>query len=405
VERKAQAPGLRWHPKTGKPIWRASRAAIKVGYPVKNVSLATLAYDEAALEARCHRLQAEMNDWLAGRRGRKPLFDGTIGSLINFYQTDQASPYHNLEPASRHPYDVYARMIVGTVGKRRIDALDGRDLKRWWNEWSAPVSKQGGRPRLAAGRMAFIVLKTALAFGIACRKPGCAELKEIIRESRFIKAPPPRTEAPTADEVDAAIAAAHELGHPEVAFAYALQFEGSMRQWDVIGKWVPLSDQRPSSIIDGNKKWLGPMWSQVDENLILRYTPSKTQFTTGAKGTVDFPACPMVMTELAKVPDDARRGPLVINPQTGLPYTQRRYAEIWRKVADRAGIANTVWNRDLRAAAVTEAREGAAPTDDVAKVAAHSKRTTAKVYDRDSLEAHRRVMRARVARRNAENGK
>ena len=52
---------------------------------------------------------------------------------------------------------------------------------------------------------------------------------------------------------------------------------------------------------------------------------------------------------------------------------QRRFAELWRKVANKAGIASTVWNRDLRAAAVTEARQGAAPSDDVAKVAANSK--------------------------------
>ena len=177
-----------------------------------------------------------------------------------------------------------------------------------------------------------------------------------------------------------------------------------MRQWDVIGKWVPLSDKRPSLIIDGNKKWLGPMWSQVDANLILRYTPSKTQFTTEAKGTVDFRACPMVMVEFGKLPEGTRSGPLIINPQTGLPYTQRRFAEVWRKVANKAGIASTVWNRDLRAAAITEAREGAAPTDDVAKIAANSKRTTAKVYDRDKLEAHRRVMRARIARRSITDG-
>jgi hypothetical protein len=72
VEREAQAPGLRWHPKTGKPFWRASRAAIKAGYPVKNVPLGAFAC-EKVLEARCHRLQAEMNDWLAGRRGHKPM--------------------------------------------------------------------------------------------------------------------------------------------------------------------------------------------------------------------------------------------------------------------------------------------------------------------------------------------
>ena len=163
---KSASAGSEMASENGKPIWRASRAAIKAGYPVKNVPLGVFACDPTVLEARCHRLQAEMNDWLAGRRGRHdPVFDGTIGSLINFYQIDRESPYHALEPASRHPYDVYARMIVETVGKRRMDAIDGRDLKRWWNEWSAPI-KEGGKPRLAAGRMAMIVLKTALAFGI-----------------------------------------------------------------------------------------------------------------------------------------------------------------------------------------------------------------------------------------------
>jgi integrase len=73
---------------------------------------------------------------------------------------------------------------------------------------------------------------------------------------------------------------------------------------------------------------------------------------------------------------------------------------VWDKVRDISGIKKEIWDRDLRAAAVTEAREAAAPIDDVAKVAGHtSKRTTAKVYDRDHLEAQRRVARARVAHR------
>jgi hypothetical protein len=52
--------------------------------------------------------------------------------------------------------------------------------------------------------------------------------------------PRPRKEAPTAAEIVAARKAAHEIGHPPAALAYALQFDGTMRQWDVTGKWVPL---------------------------------------------------------------------------------------------------------------------------------------------------------------------
>ena len=63
---KTKAPGLTW--RNGKPIWRASRAAIKAGFKPAWVNLAYFMHDEAALGARCHRLTAEANEWLAGRR-------------------------------------------------------------------------------------------------------------------------------------------------------------------------------------------------------------------------------------------------------------------------------------------------------------------------------------------------
>jgi hypothetical protein len=386
---KTKAPQLVWD--RGVPIWRATRAAIKAGFPTKRANLRFFANDEAAMLARCHRLTAEMNEWLSGRRGRDPVFDGTIGSAIKLWQSDPTSPYRNIEASSRHPYDIYARMIVETVGARRIDAVDGRDLRRWHAEWSAPLD-EGGKPRIAAARMAVIVLKNALTFAASCRKPGCAELRGILGNIRFV--------GRTAAEIVAARKAAHDLGHAPAALAYALQFEGAMRQWDVVGKWVPLADRKPSSVIDGTSKWIGPMWSQIDENMILHYTPTKTQFTSGAAVTLDLSVMPMVVEELAKVPAEARRGPLILNPRTGLPYRNWYYGEVWRRVRKLTGIRKEVWNRDMRAAGVTEGRQAGASTDDLAKQAGHAnKRTTARVYDRDRLEAARRVAKARIAHR------
>jgi integrase len=101
----------------------------------------------------------------------------------------------------------------------------------------------------------------------------------------------------------------------------------------------------------------------------------------------------MVIEELASVAPEDRNGPLIVNPRTGLPYRQWYFREVWKRSAAEAGVPATVWNRDLRAGGITEARQAGAPTDDVAKTAGHSsKRTTARVYDRDTLEraAHRR---------------
>ncbi len=231
--------------------------------------------------------------------------------------------------------------------------------------------------------MAIIVLKNALGFAATCRKAGCAELRNILSDIRF-EGPRPRTEAPTAAEIVAARRTAHEIGHGPAAFAYALQFEDSMRQWDVVGKWVPLDDKKPSLILDGMSKWVGAMWSQIDEHMILRYTAAKTAFTSGAKVVLDLKEYPMVMEELAKVPEAQRRGPLIINSRTGLPYRSWYFGDVWRKVRKLTGIRREVWNRDMRAGGVTEGREAAAPTDDLAKTAGHAnKRTTARVYDRD----------------------
>ncbi len=255
MARTTKAPQLVWD--RGVPIWRATRAAIKAGFPTKRVNLKCFAHDEAVLVARCHRLTAEQNDWLSGRRGYDAAFDGTIRSVIILWQTDKTSPYQKIEASTRHPYDVYARIIVDTVGERRIDAIDGRDIRRWHGEWSAPL-EPGTKPRVAAARMAIVVLKNALGFAATCRKRGCAELRNILGDIRF-EGPRPRTEAPTAAEIVAARQAAHEIGHGPAALAYALQFEGVIRQWDVVGKWVPIGDKRASSVIHGTSKWVGPM--------------------------------------------------------------------------------------------------------------------------------------------------
>jgi integrase len=162
----------------------------------------------------------------------------------------------------------------------------------------------------------------------------------------------------------------------------------------VIGEWRPLDDPRPSALID-NKKWIGPTWAHVDSDLILRFTPAKTKATSAAEITLDLCRYPMVMEELASINDDARKGPLVVNPKTGVPYRQWYYRDLWRTIATVAGIERTVWNRDLRAGGITEARAAGAPMDDVAMTAGHNdKRTTARVYDRDRLEAARRVATA-----------
>jgi hypothetical protein len=74
--------------------------------------------------------------------------------------------------------------------------------------------------------------------------PNCDKLKGILGEMRFKDRPPRRT-VMTYEQVIAFIETAHELARPELALAQALQFEGTLRQIDVIGEWVS-DPERPS---------------------------------------------------------------------------------------------------------------------------------------------------------------
>ena len=337
--------------------------------------------------------------WLTGSRKRSPVFDGTFGAAIDHYQIDPDSPYHKLKPSSRHPYDVYAGKLKAHIGARKISACDGRDVTRWFHQtWTAP-DHDGAHRKLAAGRMAVTVLKTVIRFGKVSRLAGCADFLSILDELEFPSLKP-RTQVPTAEQVTAARMAAHDAGHPLRALAYALQFETTLRQWDVIGQWVPLSDPRPSILLAYGQKWIGPTWARIDENLILRVTPTKTEDTSEARVAFDLRECPMVMEELAMLPPGEHSGPLIVFEPTSLPYRPHTFREWWRRDANRAGIPKEVWNRDLRAGGNTEGQNAGAALEDRRKVTGHSTdRTTAEVYDRGVLEAHRRVARARVQAR------
>ena len=59
---------------------------------------------------------------------RKPIYDGTLGTLITCYQTDKKSPYHGLAQNTQRGYDDWCRTLARAIGKRRVDRLTGQDI-------------------------------------------------------------------------------------------------------------------------------------------------------------------------------------------------------------------------------------------------------------------------------------
>lgn len=333
--------------------------------------------------------------WINGVRNGGLKFDGTFGSLIEVYATDSESTYQALKPGVRKSYDTYIGRLKKHIGGERIDLTTGRDLKQMFTEWRAGTD---GADHLPRARFVLSVLKAAISFGVVCRLPGCRDFKDIISELEFPMVPS-RIWAPTAEQITAARKAAHAAGAPSRALVYALQFEATLRQWDIIGQWVALSDPRPSAILHKGRKWIGPMWSAINENLVLKIKPTKTENSTGVEVTFDLSVCPMVMEEIARIPESERTGPLIKHERTGRPYQGYTFAAGWRSDFKAAGLPVDMWNRDLRAGGVTEGGKSGASKDDRRKVAGHAREETTEIYDRDQLEAHRRVMKSRTAYR------
>lgn len=401
-QHEEKSPGLKWRPRAGGkkvPYWVANDAARKADYPILSMNLEGV--PPAELAQRCQLLQAEMQDFLNTGPKRRLDYDGTLGSVFELYFDHEKSPYHKLKYSAKHPYFHYGDRLRRAFGSRKIATLTGLDVLNWHEQIARPDTVDGKR-KLGAATTAVYVLTSALAFAEVCGVTDAARLVSAVRAltKAVLDKPKRRKEAPTHEQVTAARKAAHELRRPSLALGYALQFEGAIRQWDVIGQWLPLSDPRPSSVISGGKKWIGPTWANIDADMVMTYTPTKTENTSEATVHADLSMLPMVMEEIARIPPEKRTGPLLVSEHTRVPYTTENYADLWKTIRKRAGIPEAIWNRDLRAGGVTEGSRAGARIEDTAKLAGHSShRTTAEVYDRDKLEAARRVAKARSERR------
>lgn len=390
-----KAPGLKWRKLASgrSPVWVADEDDVKNGYLPKTVNLKQFADQPEMLTAKCNALQADMFLWRTGYRRDLLKFDGTVRSLLDIYEMHEESPYRKLKPGSLRPYNHYLKSLRGHIGAIRLNDISGVDIMKWHKVWS-----DDGR-HLAAAAMARAVLDAAVSFGIMMRIDGCPELAAIVRETRKkLPNPKARTVFLTARQVVAARTAAHADRRPSAALAYALAFETTLRLWDVIGQWYPIDRPEISDVINAGmkEKWFGLRWEDIDADLWLSYTPSKTAEKTGATVTYPLSKAPMVVEELVYWPIEQRKGPVIVSEKTGLPYREVPFQRVWGKDRKAAGIPSTVWARDLRASGITEGRAGDVSRDDASKVAGHSSTRTTERYDRAVVEASGRFADARM---------
>jgi hypothetical protein len=213
--------------------------------------------------------------------------------------------------------------------------------------------------------------------------------------------PRPRTERLTLEHVQKIITEAHEVGWHSIALAQAIQFDLMMRQKDIIGEHVPISEPGISDVITPKGKWLrGLRWEEINDNFILKHNTSKKEKDL----EVDIKLAPLATRELQFYIDflGARpaKGPVVICEATGTTWSTSEFRRKWRIVADKAGVPKSIRNMDSRAGAISEATDAGADLEHVRHAATHSDIAMTQRYSRGAREKTDNVLSIRAASRN-----
>ena len=316
--------------------------------------------------------------WAQERR-TSLVYDGTVGSLVRWYETAEDSPYRDLKSTTAVTYKKMLKPLLAGKAALLVEDITGADVRRWFKELqvgrfglSRHQHFQGGlgvrieQPRYAVYQAA------AGAQGHALRKSGDTEL--------------------TYPQLMGFRRAAMAVGRPSMALGVTLQFELGMRQKDVIGEWVDAPG------VDGIRDKKGRRWVNglTGFHIDAAGGIKKRTTKTGAKVEHTIHDYPELAAMLVPILERDRGSPLVINEHTRQPYSAKVYRNNWRRIARLAGIPDEICNMDARAGAVTEAYENEATTEEAMAFAGHTQAKTSRRYLRRVQKQSSRVAKGRV---------
>lgn len=410
-------PGLNWRARAngGTFYWVARPDLVERGYSLKSARLwpptASRRLEPTPDEwnemaSSCTRLQGQMLEWgncKAEAFDPLAIYNGSMRSLVKVYRTDPDSPFQELRTA-RHSYSSSMDTLDVAVGDARVLELTFRDFKRWHKEFCKP--EPGGLLRKPRGHRLMTTVRIVMSFGALVKLPGCEEAKAVLSGMEFPN-PKKRSVFITAPQCIAHRAKAHEMGFASVAFVDATMFELGVRQKDMLGETLPMSEPGLSDVTYHGRKWLYGMHSgEVSPDLIWTHRLSKSlrgrtailDPNAGKLEQFDLRAYSMVMEEIGYL--KGKTGAIVINERTGRPWNQSTFGLAWRKIARAAGIPDHVQCRDFRAGSITEGRKAGNRLEDMRIHAGHSRLQTTEGYDRTDLETRNNVAQLRTKHRS-----
>ncbi len=262
----------------------------------------------------------------------------TFASLVDKYRTSPKAAYAKLRHSTRRAYDGLIKRLLEDFGTQPLVSIKGPNIQAQYERWS-----EGGK--FAMGHALITMLRGVIHFGESVLGDSECERLSVALHNMQFKVTQGRSERITAEQATALRTMARRMGFNSIALAQALQFECGLRQKDVIGEWVPISEPGVDGLIVDDEKWVrGIRWEQIDGAWVLRHQPSNG----GKMLELDLSKYQMVREEFQGLDVAKLSGPMMISERTGLPWRGHEFRRSWRKIADACGIPKTVFNMDSR---------------------------------------------------------
>lgn len=392
------APGISWsgkNPERRYAQWKCPPKYVKAGYAITKVKLDPPGSPDDQHQAdralRCRDLTREMLKWYDEQD--KPKVNPEIWKyLIARYQSDEYSPFQEVKANTRAGYIQQLAKLEDAIGHTKIDGMSFEVIK---TIQKALASK--GRSVSYIHRF-FNTLRRVANYGKVLKIPAAREVADVLSEMRFQNSAA-RQVSPTRDQVYSIIRAADSEGMEHFALGIMIQFEFALRAVDVRGQWLK-TDEKEGGIIRNGKRWQdGLTWDMLDPDL-TRMTKliSKTRKSLPEPYEFDLRSVPEIRERLLNARPLAAVGPVILAKKGGLPYTVTGWSHAWGRLRKKAGIPENIWMMDLRAGAMTEAKNLGADPYMLRDAAQHKEVSTTDKYSRGRSEGANTVVKLRQGR-------
>lgn len=324
-------------PKNGRYFFQPSKALREAGYQPE-----PLGKDLAAAIARAEELNAEWDNRHKDKEETRLASPGTVERYIQ--DIKKSGSYLDKSAARQAEFDYTSAIIIETFGPSQMKVVKPRHCQIFYDNLKKLYGDHKAHRVMKDLRFVF---NHAVKFGVLFTNPALAFT---------VKAPAPRKQSWTPEQVHTAITVGWEKGYHGAAVAIAIMYDTGMSPVDA--RTLEMGNLDDNKIIDSREKtgvsFSGELWPETMEWIKAYHD----------------------MLGIASTPSA-----LVIRTRTGQPYTKDLLAKDIRTVRRLAGLPDDLQARDLRRTATIEEYEGGASEKQVAAARGWSTKTSARMSD------------------------